>query len=30
MTAANAIPHLYIKEEIDITNSAIFREGLKK
>lgn len=30
MTASNSIPHLYIKEEIDITETVKFREILKK
>ena len=30
MTEANTIPHLYLKEEIDITNLAELREKIKK
>lgn len=30
MTAANEIPHLYIMEEIDITETGKFREQLKQ
>lgn len=30
MTEANTIPHLYLKEEIDITSLAEFREKIKK
>lgn len=30
MTAANSIPHLYVQEEIDLTEAKAFRETLKK
>lgn len=30
MTEANSIPHLYLKEEVDLTELAEMREQLKK
>ena len=30
MTEANSIPHLYLKEEVDLTDLADMRELLKK